>query len=65
MLTGQRDTDLLILDKLDDKDLLNVCLVNKEARKLCSYEPFWINRFIKQRPFFIFPLLRNNQNIFI
>ena len=48
MLTGQRDTDLLILSNLNDEDLLNFCLVNKEANRLCQIESFWLNRFIKE-----------------
>lgn len=43
-----RDTDLIILSKLNDKDLLSICLVNKAANKLCNYENFWRNRFINK-----------------
>jgi ankyrin repeat protein len=46
-LTG-RDTDLLILEKLNDRDLLNICLINKEANKLCNNEIFWRKRFLKK-----------------
>ena len=41
-----KDTDLIILSKLDDRDLLNTCLVNKAANRLCEDENFWRNRFI-------------------
>ena len=47
-LTGQKDADLLILSRLDDKSLLNVCVVNKEANELCKDEDFWRNRFVKK-----------------
>ena len=47
MLTT-RDTDLIILSKLDDKDLFSTCLVNKAANKLCNNEDFWRNRFVSK-----------------
>lgn len=50
MLTKLKDTDLKILEELDDKDLLTFCLLNKSASELCSYEPFWRNRLSKKYP---------------
>ena len=47
VLTGNKDADLIILDKLDDKTLVNFCIVNKEANRLCSIDSFWRNRLIK------------------
>ena len=47
-LTGIKDVDLLILSQMDDKTLYNFCKVNKSARKICSDENFWKNRFIKK-----------------
>jgi hypothetical protein len=47
-LSGYKDTDLLILSKLNDKDLLSICLANKEANRLCKNEDFWRNRFISR-----------------
>lgn len=47
-LTGIKDVDYLILDKMRDKDLANFCQVNKYAEKLCSNEIFWKNRFIQK-----------------
>ena len=45
-LTGIKDTDLLILQRLDDKDLTNLCQVNSYTRSLCANENFWINRLV-------------------
>ncbi len=45
MLTGLRDTDLIIMDQLNDKDLLSYCQTDKIG--VCKNEDFWRNRFIK------------------
>ncbi len=45
-LTQNKDADLLIMSKLDDEDLFNLCLTDKYASKLCKSEDFWKNRFI-------------------
>ena len=50
MLTGIRDLDYKILNKLGDKDLVNICLVNKEASKLCDDQIFWLNRILTKFP---------------
>ena len=47
-LSGQRDPDLIILDNLNDKDLLSVCITNRYANHLCNNEDFWRIRFIKK-----------------
>ena len=47
-LTEIKDVDLLILSELDDRDLFNMCLVNKYANKLCQNENFWKDRFMKR-----------------
>ena len=45
MLTGNKDTDRLILNKLDDKDLVNFCLSNKAANNFCNQDQtFWRDR---------------------
>lgn len=41
------DVDKLILQNLDDKDLFNICLVDKYFRDICKDNFFWYNRFIK------------------
>jgi hypothetical protein len=46
-LTNNKDTDLIILSKLNDKDLLNACLTNKSVNKACKDENFWRLRFIE------------------
>ncbi|GAG92810.1 unnamed protein product, partial [marine sediment metagenome] len=46
--TGDKDTDLIILNKLSDNDLVNVCSVNKYVNKLCQNESFWLNRTVKK-----------------
>ena len=48
VLTGNKDTDLLILGNLDDKSLLNFCLVNQDANRLCSIDSFWRNRLVRK-----------------
>lgn len=45
-LTGNKDVDNLILEQLKDKELLEVCLVNKYANHLCNNDSFWKKRFI-------------------
>ena len=47
-LTGFRDTDFLIMEKLDDKSLLNLCLTNKRASVLCREQNFWKRRFVSK-----------------
>ena len=46
MLSGQKDADFFILSKLNDRDLLSVCITDKYANRLCNNEDFWRNRFI-------------------
>lgn len=50
ILTGIKDTDLLILQKLDDEDLLQACLVNKAINRACKDESFWRNRSLEKYP---------------
>lgn len=52
MFTGHQDTDLIILNQLNDKDLLNFCRVSKYARKLCQNEDLWRNRFVSKYGFY-------------
>ena len=46
-LSGVKDTDFLILDKLNDYELGRVCQANKYVKKLCNDDTFWRNRMIK------------------
>ena len=45
-LTGNKDVDNLILEQLEDKELLQICLVDKYANHLCNNDSFWKKRFI-------------------
>ena len=54
-LTGIRDLDYMILNRLSDKDLLAVCQVNKEVNKLCNDDKYW-----QQRIKYIFDVESNN-----
>ena len=44
MLTGNKYNDRKILNKLEDKDLVNVCQTNKKIFQLCDDQIFWMNR---------------------
>lgn len=48
ILTGIRGVDLTILSDLDDRDLFNFCLSNKEASDICRDENFWRSRFYQR-----------------
>jgi hypothetical protein len=47
-LTGIRDTDILILLQLEDRELGPVCSVNSYVRSLCNDENFWRTRIINR-----------------
>ncbi len=47
-MLGQKDADLLVLESLDDRTLLNMCLVNKAYVNLCNNQPFWYNRYVQK-----------------
>ena len=45
MISGHKDTDLIILSKLDDETLLSFCKIeNSYVQKLCNDENFWRQR---------------------
>ena len=44
MLTGNKDTDFIILNKLKDYELTQVCQANKYVNSLCNDDLFWMNR---------------------
>ena len=46
-LTSIKDVDLLIMEKLDDRSLLNLCQTNKNANRICNDENFWRRRSYK------------------
>ena len=45
--TGNKDTDFIILDKLDDKELGRLCQSDKYVATLCENETFWLNRLMR------------------
>src|SRR5581483_204211 len=45
-LSGNKDTDLQILQNLNDTDFPTICKVNKYIHSLCENESFWLNRFL-------------------
>ena len=47
MTTGIKDQDLIILDKLDDKSLFQLCKTNKYVQRFCKDEDFWKERLFK------------------
>lgn len=49
--TGNKATDIIILEKLNDNDLISVCSTNKYLNDLCNTEYFWMNRTLAKFPF--------------
>lgn len=49
-LSGHKDTDFIILNKLNDFELKKVCQVNKYVNSLCNEPQFWLNRIIANFP---------------
>ena len=47
-LTGNKDTDILILMQLEDHELGAICQVNKYIHSLCVNDLFWLNRIINR-----------------
>ena len=58
MLTGLKNLDLLILNKLEDQDLVNVCKTNTKANKICYDQNFWLNRIMIKFPYLGLDLLK-------
>lgn len=44
--TGNKETDKIILQNLDDDSLTKFCQINKYAKLVCNDEFFWLNRII-------------------
>jgi hypothetical protein len=49
-LTGNKDTDFIILMQLNDNELGLVCQVNKYVNSLCNDSMFWLNRIMANFP---------------
>lgn len=47
MFSGNKDADKYVLEKLGDRDLLNMCKTNKYFRNICNDETFWRARFLR------------------
>ncbi len=48
-LTGMKDTDIEILNRMDDNTLLKFCSANRETRDFCNdNQQFWLNRIISK-----------------
>ena len=58
MLTGVKDLDIIILNKLEDQDLVSVCKTNKQANKLCDDQNFWLNRIMIKFPYLGLDILK-------
>jgi hypothetical protein len=43
-MLGVKDLDKYLLEKLDDRSLINLCRTNVKFYKLCGEEDFWRNR---------------------
>ncbi len=50
-LTGIKDIDFKILNKLDDGTLVTYCTANKGAMEVCNDQIFWMNRILKTFPY--------------
>ncbi len=61
LLTGRKDINMKILNDLDDKDLVNICQVNKKANEICRDQVFWMNRVFSRFPQVDRDKLRNNK----
>ena len=58
MLTGVKDLDFKILNKLPDQDLVSVCKTNKQANKLCDDQNFWLQRIMIKFPYLDIEVLK-------
>ena len=47
-ITENRDVDMMILEKLDDPELANVCSLNSHINSTCRDENFWMKRTMKK-----------------
>ena len=58
MISGHKDTDLIILSKMDDETLFSFCKIeNRYVQKLCNDENFWRDR-VKEK----FGNVKKNEN---
>ena len=63
LLTGNKDVDFKILGELEDKDLIKMCNINKEAMQLCNNnQNFWLNRILIKFPYLKLDVLKKYKN---
>jgi len=61
--TGVKDTDRIILNKLNDKDLLSICSTNKSWRNFCNTDQtFWMNRVYNKFPYLSSDIINKYRN---
>ncbi len=61
--TGVKDTDRIILNKLNDKDLLSICSTNKSWRNFCNTDQtFWMNRIYNKFPYLSSDIINKYRN---
>jgi hypothetical protein len=53
IFTGNKDVDFVILQKIDDEDLTNICAVNSYVNDLCKNDIFWRNRLLNKYGFLL------------
>ena len=58
MLTGDKNLDFKILNKLDDVDLVKACQTNRQANEICNDQTFWLNRILNRFPYLGIDILK-------
>ena len=61
-MIGNKDIDRKLLNKLDDKDLVNMFQVNKKIQSLSNDQVFWMNRVFLKYPDVPGNILRKNKD---
>ena len=56
--TSSKDINENILLYLNDEDLVNVCILNKEAYQMCKSDSFWFNKIKMQYPYIPLNILK-------
>jgi ankyrin repeat protein len=61
MLTNVKNLDFKLLNQLDDRSLVNVCLTNKQAKEICDDQDFWLQRILIKFPYIPLEVFRKNK----
>jgi len=48
VLTGVKDLDYKIMNKLDDRDLISLCRTSKKADEYCNDQTYWMTRTLEK-----------------